>query len=113
MALYQTLADRVRELIAETGEERVEEKRMFGGICFLVDDKICVAAKLDRLLVRLHPDLYESSLEKDGVVPMARDGKGMIGYVFVSADVLNHRKYLQYWVNLALEFNPLAKRSKR
>lgn len=112
MAYNETLANRVREIIADSGEERVEEKKMFGGLCFLVDDKICVGVKKDRMLVRIAPELYSDALEKEGVIPMAGDGRGMIGYVFVMDEFLEHQKDLLYWVKLALEFNPLAKSSK-
>ena len=113
MPFNEIFANRIREIIAGTGEERVEEKRMFGGLCFMVDDKICVAIKTDRMLVRLDPAIYEASLEKDGVIPMARDGAGMKGYIFVMTEVIEHQKDLEYWVKRALEFNPAAKWSKR
>jgi TfoX/Sxy family transcriptional regulator of competence genes len=113
MAYNEQLADRVREIIADTGEERVREKKMFGGLCFLVDEKICVGVKKDRMLVRLDPVLYEETLEKEGIIPMAREGRGMIGYVYVMDEFLDTPKDLQYWVNLALEFNPRAKASKK
>jgi len=113
MDYNEPLADRIRELIADTGEERVHEKKMFGGLCFLVDEKICVGVKKDRMLVRLSPAIYEASLEKEGVVPMARNGAGMKGYIFVIDEFLNTQHELQYWVKLALEFNPFAKASKK
>ncbi|EHQ25249.1 TfoX/Sxy family protein [Mucilaginibacter paludis] len=113
MAYNETLANRVREIIADSGEERVEEKKMFGGLCFLVDDKICVGVNKDRMLVRLNPAIFEDALEKEGVVPMAREGRGMKGYVFVIDEFLSSPQELNYWVKLALEFNPLAKSSKK
>ncbi|MEO6522998.1 MAG: TfoX/Sxy family protein [Mucilaginibacter sp.] len=112
MPINESLANRVREIIADSGEERVEEKKMFGGLCFLVDDKICVGVKKDRMLVRISPKLYENALEQDGVIPMARDGRGMIGYIYVLDEFLETQKELNYWVKLALEFNPIAKSSK-
>jgi TfoX/Sxy family transcriptional regulator of competence genes len=113
MAYNETLANRVREIIADAGEERVEEKKMFGGLCFLVDDKICVGVKKDRMLVRLDPAIYEEALEKEGVVPMSRTGVGMKGYVFVIDEFLDTQKDLEYWIKLALKFNPFAKSSKK
>jgi len=113
MPINEILANRVREIIADSGEERVEEKQMFGGLCFLVDDKICVGIKKDRMLVRIAPQLHEDALEKDGVLPMARDDRGMIGYLYVLDEFLETQKELYYWVNLALEFNPVAKSSKK
>ncbi|RKR85073.1 TfoX/Sxy family transcriptional regulator of competence genes [Mucilaginibacter gracilis] len=113
MAYNETLANRVREIIADAGEENVEEKTMFGGLCFMVNNKICVAVKKDSMLVRLNPNLYEQALEKEGVTPMARQGTGMKGYIFVSDEFLQTQPDLQYWVKLALQFNPIAKASKK
>lgn len=113
MAFNEKLADSVRELIAETGEERVEEKKMFGGLCFMVDDKICVGVKQDKILVRIDPDLFDEALEKEGCTPMAHSGKTMKGYLFVSDEFLTTKKELAYWVNLALDYNPIAKSSKK
>lgn len=113
MPINETLADRVREIIADSGEERVEEKKMFGGLAFLVDDKILVGVKKDRMLVRIDPELYQDALEKEGVIPMAREGRGMPGYVFVMDEFLETQRDLEYWLKLALEFNPRAKSSKK
>lgn len=111
MPINENLANRVREIIADTGEERVDERKMFGGLCFMVDEKICVGVKADRMLVRLAPELFEEALEKDGVIPMS--SSGMNGFVYVMEDVLHHPDDLKYWVKLALDFNPFAKASKK
>jgi len=82
MAFDEKLADRVREIIAET-HDNIEEKRMFGGLCFMVNEKMCIGVEQDRLMVRLDPEKYEDSLNKDGAAPMDFTGKVMKGYVFV------------------------------
>jgi TfoX/Sxy family transcriptional regulator of competence genes len=113
MAYNEKLADRIRELLAEANVN-VYEKKMFSGLSFLVDDKLCVSvAGNDRMLVRLSPADYEEAVEKNGVEPMLRNGKAMKGYVFVSHDILGTDKELKYWVNRALAFNPIAKSSKK
>ena len=111
MAYNEKMADRVRELIA-TAEKNVEEKRMFSGLCFMVNDKMCVAVRPDSIMVRMDPALSEAALEKEGVVPMIHSGKIMPGFVFVDEGVLTTRKQLEYWVGLALDFNETAKSSK-
>lgn len=108
----ETIADRVREIIAAT-HKNIEEKKMFGGLCFMVNDKMCVGVEQERLMLRIGPDVFEEALEKDGCVPMDFTGKVMKGYVFVSKDVLNTKKQLLYWVNLALDYNKIAKASKK
>lgn len=112
MSYNEKLANRVREIIALT-HDRVEEKKMFGGLCFMVNDKMCVGIESERMMVRLDPAVYEQALEKDGCTPMDFTGKVMKGYVFVDAAVLNTNKKLDYWVQLALDFNKRAKPSKK
>lgn len=112
MAYNEKLADRVRELIAET-HKITEEKKMFGGLCFMVNDKMCVGVESERLMVRLNPALQEEVLEKEGCRPMDFTGKIMKGYVFVDIAALNTKKKLGYWIGLALDYNKAAKASKK
>jgi TfoX/Sxy family transcriptional regulator of competence genes len=111
MPINEKLADRVRELIAAT-EKKVEEKKMFSGLCFMVNDKMCVGVRTDSMMVRLDPGLFEEALEQEGVVPMVHSGKVMKGFLFVSEEVLGTKKKLEYWVKLALDFNKIARSSK-
>ena len=112
MAYNEKLADRVREIIALT-HKNVEEKKMFGGLCFMVNDKMCVGVETERLMVRLDPARYDEAMDKNGVRPMDFTGKVMKGYVFVDIDALKSKKELNYWVGLALEYNKIAKSSKK
>lgn len=112
MAYNEKLADNVREMIAET-ETNIEEKKMFGGLCFMVNDKMCIGVEQERLMVRLDPARYNEVMEKDGCKPMDFTGKVMKGFVFVDADVLTSKKKLSYWVTLALKYNKIAKPSKK
>jgi TfoX/Sxy family transcriptional regulator of competence genes len=111
MAYNEKMADRVRELIAGT-EKNVEEKRMFSGLCFMVNDKMCVAVRPDSIMVRLDPARSEEMLDKEGVLPMVHSGKIMKGFVFVNDEVLTTKRQLEYWVGMALDFNQFAKSSK-
>jgi TfoX/Sxy family transcriptional regulator of competence genes len=112
MAYNTQLANRIRELIAER-TDHVEERKMFGGLAFLVDDKICVAAKADKMLIRIAPELYNQAIEEDGCTPMSRSGKNMTGYLYVDNDYLAAPKQLAHWVNLALDYNPRALATKK
>lgn len=112
MAYNEKLADRVREIIAET-HSNVLEKAMFGGLCFMVNDKMCVGVEKERLMVRLDPAKYDEAMEKEGCKPMDFTGRIMKGYVFVDIDALNTNKKLDYWMKLALEYNVIAKASKK
>lgn len=112
MAYNEKLADRTREIIADT-HKITEEKKMFGGLCFMVNDKMCVGVEQERLMVRLDPAKYDEVIEKEGCKPMDFTGKVMKGFVFVDADALKTKKQLAYWVGLALEYNKIAKSSKK
>ncbi len=112
MAYNEQLAGRIREMIAGT-HTHVVEKAMFGGLCFMVNDKMCVGVEKERLMVRLNPAVYEEVMKKEGCTPMDFTGKIMKGYVFVNIGALNTTKKLAYWIRLALEFNAIAKVSKK
>jgi TfoX/Sxy family transcriptional regulator of competence genes len=112
MAYNEKLADRTREIIAQTHRD-IEEKKMFGGLCFMVNDKMCIGVEKERLMVRLDPARYDEMMEKEGCKPMDFTGKVMKGFVFVSEDVLKTKKQLEYWVKLALEYNKIAKSSRK
>jgi TfoX/Sxy family transcriptional regulator of competence genes len=112
MAYNEKLANMTRELIAQT-HKNVEEKAMFGGLCFMVNEKMCLGVHKDRLMVRIDPLQYEDLMEIEGCMPMDFTGKVMKGLVFVDAGVLNTKKKLEYWVKLALEYNKIAKASKK
>jgi len=112
MAYNEKLADRVREIIA-VHHKKVTEKKMFGGLCFMVNDKMCVGVEKERLMVRLDPEKQDEVMEKEGSKPMDFTGKVMKGFVFVDIEALNTKKKLEYWMDLALEYNKKAKVSKK
>ena len=113
MAYNEKLADRTREIIART-HKKVEEKRMFGGLCFMVNDKMCVGVEKDRLMVRLNPELFDEVMEKEGCEPMDFTGKVMKGFVFVSPDGVNSQQKLAIWLEKGIDFvlnSPAKKKS--
>jgi TfoX/Sxy family transcriptional regulator of competence genes len=112
MAYNEKLATRVRQLIAEH-RQNSEEKKMFGGLCFMVNDKMLVGVESERLMVRLDPEKYDQVLLKEGCRPMDFSGKPMKGFVFVDVNALDTKKKLEYWIDLALEYNKVAKASKK
>lgn len=112
MAIDERLADRVREAIAEK-TRKVKEKKMFGGLCFMVNDKMCVCTREGRIMVRVDPARYEGLLEREGTAPMNFTGRTMRGFLFVSDTVLKSKKQLSFWIELALGYNKTAKSSKR
>lgn len=83
----------------------VFEKKMFGGVCFMVDDKLCVCVGKDYLLCRLDPDNYDTELEMPGVSQMMSGSRVMKGYIHVDEGVLNTENDVLVWANKALEYN--------
>jgi len=112
MAYDEALAERVR-IYFKRRRKKFEEKRMMGGLCFLVNDKMCVGVEKERLMVRLDPEVYEQALKRKGCVPMDFTGRPMRGFVFVHREGYASAGALASWLELALQFNPQAKSSKR
>lgn len=112
MAYSKELAERTRSILA-TLPLKVEEKKMMGGLVFMVDDKMCVGIMKEELMCRINPDQYNALLKKPACHPMALGGKAMMGYVLVSAEGTDNQNDLEYWVEQALQYNPLAKSSKK
>jgi TfoX/Sxy family transcriptional regulator of competence genes len=111
MAFDEKLVNRIRESLIDV--KKVEEKNMFGGVCFMVDDKMCMGVVKDEMMCRIDPKMDEIVLEKQGCRQMDFTGKPMKGYVFVSSEGMKTRKAFEYWVSLCLEFNTSAKASKK
>ena len=111
MAYNETLANRIRESIADL--PNVEEKFMFGGVCFMLDGKMCVGVVKDEMMCRINPEVYSTALEKEGCREMVFTGRPMKGYVYVSDTGMKTKKEFDYWINLCVEFNSKAKASKK
>ncbi len=105
-------AQQVREVFA-TKRIKPEEKKMMGGLTFMVKGKMCVGVLDDELMVRIDPEIYETSLKKKGCRPMDFTGKPMKGYVFVNKAGTKNPEDLDYWISLALAFNHKAKASPK
>ena len=112
MAYNEHLADRVRRRLSEQ-KAHFEEKKMMGGLCFMVDDKMCVGIVKDDLMARVGEDLQVQNKDRVGCRPMDFTGRPMKGYVFVSPEGVDNQDDLEHWVDLCLQFNPLAKSSKK
>jgi TfoX/Sxy family transcriptional regulator of competence genes len=111
-AYDEQLADRIREALVERGVSDIEEKRMFSGICFMVDGKMCICAARDEMLTRIGPE-YIETLELNGIRGMIRNGKALKDYVYVGADAMKTKQQFENWINKALAFNQFARASKK
>ena len=112
MPYDQQLEQRVR-LSFDAKRIKHESKRMMGGLCFMVKGKMCVGVEKNRLMARIGPDAYDNALTRKGCRPMDFTGRPMRGFVFVELDGLKSDKDLAFWLELALAYNPTAKKSAK
>lgn len=106
------LADRVAAFFTAK-KTPFTTRRMMGGLLFMVRDKMCVAARPQRLMARIGPEAETSALKRPGCAPMDFTGRPLRGFVNIDAGSLRTARQLAYWLDLALAFNPLAKPSTR
>jgi len=101
---YDTdLADRVRELLGPL--RGVDEKRMFGGLAFLVNGNMAVAVSgQGGLMVRVPPDETEKLLGRAHVFPMVMSGREVRGWIRVDADGLKTTRHLTGWVTRGADY---------
>lgn len=110
MAYDEALAERVK---AALGRVPIEEKKMFGGIAFMVRGKMCVTVGRDRIMCRIDPAAHDTALERKGCRTVVMKGRQYRGYVHVDSKAVGTNSELNYWVGLALAFNKRAKASAK
>jgi hypothetical protein len=103
MAYDEDLADRIRELIG--GERGVDEKRMFGGLAFLINGNMAVAASgQGGLMVRVPPEDTADLLTRDHVEPMVMAGREVRGWLRVSTEGIKTNRQLRPWVSRGVDY---------
>jgi TfoX/Sxy family transcriptional regulator of competence genes len=102
MAYDEGLAERIRGAL--DGESGITEKKMFGGIAFLLRGKMFVGIVKDDLMVRVGPAGYPDALKRAFARPMDFTGKPMEGYVFVAGEGTAEDDALEDWVGRGLKF---------
>ncbi|HEY8302520.1 MAG TPA: TfoX/Sxy family protein [Jatrophihabitans sp.] len=96
------LADRLREVLA--GETAVTEKRMFGGLAFLVDGHLAVAAShAGGLLLRCDPERTEHYIARPEVSPFEMRGRELTGWLRVEAAAVDRDDDLRRWAGVGVE----------
>ena len=111
MDLKTDLERRVREALVDRVD--LEEKRMFRGIAFMVNDKMCVNVVKDGLMCRVDPERHDELVQLHGCKSLQMKGKDCKGYIDVSHEVLISDEQLDFWLELCLDFNNRAKRSPK
>jgi hypothetical protein len=112
MAYDKLLEQRICQFLTEK-QIKYEAKRMMGGICFMVNGKMCVGVEKNRLMARIGPEAHGGALTRTGCRPMDFTGKPMRGFVFVAPEGLGSQRELAFWLELALAYNPIAKKSAK
>ena len=113
MAYSYELAARVRNYLSEVPGILITEKKMFGGLGFMVNDKMCINIMGERLMCRFDPQLEEEIAGKTGYLPMNMKKKPMRGYCLVEEAGYFEESDLSFWIELCLAFNDRAKSSKK
>ena len=118
MAYDDFFVERVNRIFSSKNVDFLQ-KKMMGGMIFMLNGKMCVgvdkdkASGDDRLMARIGQEEYEKALERIGCREMDFTGKPMKGFVFIGPDGFDNDQDLESWIQLAIDFNPEAKASKK
>jgi len=102
MAFSEALADRIRQRLAR--RKGVEEKKMFGGVGFLLHGNMLVGVWKDSLIVRLGPDKGEAAQREPHVKEFDITGRAMKGWVLVGPEGIEDDEQLTAWIGRATRF---------
>ena len=114
----QYLAERISRFFDEK-KANYFAKKMMGGLCYMVNDKMACGIDFDKkketdlLMARIGETAHDENTSKSGCHPMDFTGRPMRGYVFVTPDAFDTDEELEYWLQLCLDFNPMAKMSAK
>jgi TfoX/Sxy family transcriptional regulator of competence genes len=103
----EKLADRIRSILSERDD--VVEKKMFGGLCFMVNGAMCCGLTKSDFMVRVGADAYDEALAQPHARPMDFTGRPLKGMVYVAPTGLRTRAALERWVQRGLAFASSAK----
>ena len=103
MAFDEKLASQLRDLLAR--ESKVTEKKMFGGLAFLVNGNMCVSASgKGGMLVRIDPDETKAALDRPHVTRMVMGGRSMDGWIRVAPAGASTKREIEPWVRRSLDY---------
>jgi TfoX N-terminal domain len=113
MAYDLKLADRIREYLITIPGIKIEEKKMFRGLTFMINDKMCVCVSGENLMCRFDPALQHELAEKIGFQAMVMKGREYKGYCYVNPVGIENKRNFEFWLSLCIDFNKKAKSSKK
>ena len=112
MAYNEYLQERINAVLNEK-HIQFEARKMMGGLCYMVDHKMCLGIIKEDLMVRVGIDAYEMLLKRAHARPMDFTTRPMKGYIYVAPEGVDFEEDLAFWVQKALHFNPFAKASRK
>ncbi|MFA7272680.1 MAG: TfoX/Sxy family protein [Crocinitomicaceae bacterium] len=112
MAIDSYFLERLQNALKSRGLDW-DEKRMFGGICFMVHDKMCFGSFRNGLMVRVAPEEAEHLLQGEYTSQMMQAQRPMVGFLIVEMEGVDRESDLDFWIDKCLEYNPKAKASKK
>ena len=111
MAYNERIAGRIRRALA--GTKNLVEKKMFGGVAFMVNGKMCLGVDKDDIMLRCEPELTDILLSKKGARPFDLTGKPMKGWLLIGAEGTSRKEDFDFWVKTAVEANKKAAKKSR
>ncbi len=102
MAFDEGLAQRVREALGERSD--LSERKMFGGLCFMLGGNMCAGIVGEELMLRVGPDAYQASLARPHAREMDFTGRSLKGMVYVAVDGVADDADLSSWLEIAVSF---------
>ncbi len=110
MAYDEYLRDRIHRII-QSKNVLFFEKKMMGGLVFMVNDKMCCGIHIDKkygdsvLMAKIGEEAYKEEIKKEVCLPMDFTGRPMKGFIYITPNGFDMDEDLEYWVQLALDFN--------
>ena len=103
MGYNEELSNRIRTALSNV--PFVEEKKMFSGITFMVNGKMCISVSKDRIMCRIDPSIHEEAIKRKSVCTVIMKKHEYKGYVYVAQEGIESKEDVDYWIGLSLEFN--------
>lgn len=105
MDYCEKLSNEIRAYLMLFPELNIEEKKMFRGLTFMINGKMCMSVNSNELMIRFAPSLHEKFCEQDGFRPMLTKDREYKGYGYVHCDFIKTQNELMHWLKLAMDYN--------
>ena len=102
MAYDEKLAERIRDVLS--GRDDVSERKMFGGLCFMVSGHMCCGLTANELMIRVGKEAYDDALAQKHARPMDFTGRPLEGFVYVALEGFRTQAALAKWVGRGVTY---------